>query len=77
MYKYIARRFPQKLESSILCGNKDDSKIGDVDMMERNKPGDAVEKGYRSEQRPLRIINSTAPIRVCDNGGWTDTWFAE
>ncbi|HEX8150360.1 MAG TPA: hypothetical protein VF591_24465 [Pyrinomonadaceae bacterium] len=25
---------------------------------------------------PPRIINSTAPIRVCDNGGWTDTWFA-
>lgn len=25
----------------------------------------------------LRIINSVAPIRVCDNGGWTDTWFAE
>ena len=24
-----------------------------------------------------RIINSVAPIRVCDNGGWTDTWFAE
>jgi D-glycero-alpha-D-manno-heptose-7-phosphate kinase len=23
-----------------------------------------------------RIINSTAPVRVCDNGGWTDTWFA-
>src|SRR5437868_6084169 len=23
-----------------------------------------------------RVINSTAPIRVCDNGGWTDTWFA-
>jgi D-glycero-alpha-D-manno-heptose-7-phosphate kinase len=22
------------------------------------------------------IINSVAPIRVCDNGGWTDTWFA-
>ncbi|MCX6606824.1 MAG: hypothetical protein NTV52_25020 [Acidobacteria bacterium] len=21
-------------------------------------------------------INSVAPIRVCDNGGWTDTWFA-
>ncbi|MGE5139500.1 MAG: hypothetical protein ACM3JD_08575 [Rudaea sp.] len=29
------------------------------------------------EQKPLRIINSVAPIRVCDNGGWTDTWFAE
>jgi D-glycero-alpha-D-manno-heptose-7-phosphate kinase len=22
------------------------------------------------------IINSVAPIRICDNGGWTDTWFA-
>ncbi|MCE5258411.1 MAG: GHMP kinase [Chloroflexi bacterium] len=26
---------------------------------------------------PVRIINSVAPIRICDNGGWTDTWFAE
>lgn len=25
---------------------------------------------------PLRVINAVAPIRVCDNGGWTDTWFA-
>jgi D-glycero-alpha-D-manno-heptose-7-phosphate kinase len=24
-----------------------------------------------------RIINSVAPIRLADNGGWTDTWFAE
>ena len=31
------------------------------------------EKGARE---PLRIINSVAPIRICDNGGWTDTWFA-
>jgi D-glycero-alpha-D-manno-heptose-7-phosphate kinase len=23
-----------------------------------------------------RVITSTAPVRVCDNGGWTDTWFA-
>ena len=30
----------------------------------------------RSQVRPLRVINSVAPIRVCDNGGWTDTWFA-
>jgi len=30
-----------------------------------------------SEQgRLLRIINAVAPIRICDNGGWTDTWFA-
>ena len=30
-----------------------------------------------TQERPLRIINSVAPIRICDNGGWTDTWFAE
>jgi D-glycero-alpha-D-manno-heptose-7-phosphate kinase len=29
------------------------------------------------QQKPLRVINSVAPIRICDNGGWTDTWFAE
>ena len=28
-------------------------------------------------RRASRIVNSVAPIRVCDNGGWTDTWFAE
>ena len=27
--------------------------------------------------KPLCIINCAAPIRICDNGGWTDTWFAE
>lgn len=27
-------------------------------------------------RKPLFIINSAAPIRICDNGGWTDTWFA-
>jgi D-glycero-alpha-D-manno-heptose-7-phosphate kinase len=35
--------------------------------------GSMNKKGVR---RPLRIINSVAPIRICDNGGWTDTWFA-
>jgi len=30
----------------------------------------------KSGRRPLRIINGVAPIRICDNGGWTDTWFA-
>ena len=30
----------------------------------------------KDHKRPLRIINSHAPIRICDNGGWTDTWFA-
>jgi D-glycero-alpha-D-manno-heptose-7-phosphate kinase len=23
------------------------------------------------------IIRSAAPIRICDHGGWTDTWFAQ
>ena len=25
---------------------------------------------------PIRIINSVARF-ICDNGGWTDAWFAE
>jgi D-glycero-alpha-D-manno-heptose-7-phosphate kinase len=29
-----------------------------------------------SADQPQRIIASAAPIRICDNGGWTDTWFA-
>ena len=24
----------------------------------------------------LRTLHATAPIRICDNGGWTDTWVA-
>ncbi|MEO7910895.1 MAG: GHMP kinase [Roseiflexaceae bacterium] len=29
-----------------------------------------------STEIPLRVVNSAAPIRICDIGGWTDTWFA-
>jgi len=25
---------------------------------------------------PFRVVNARTPIRICDNGGWTDTWFA-
>ena len=25
---------------------------------------------------PSRTLHATARIRICDNGGWTDTWFA-
>jgi D-glycero-alpha-D-manno-heptose-7-phosphate kinase len=25
--------------------------------------------------RPVRYVNARAPVRVCDLGGWTDTWF--
>ncbi len=24
----------------------------------------------------MRTVSSAAPLRICDNGGWTDTWFA-
>lgn len=27
--------------------------------------------------RGKRVLHATAPIRICDLGGWTDTWFAE
>ena len=30
-----------------------------------------------SIHNPDYIVNSVAPIRICDNGGWTDTWFAK
>jgi D-glycero-alpha-D-manno-heptose-7-phosphate kinase len=30
----------------------------------------------RGETRPLYVVNAAAPVRICDNGGWTDTWFA-
>ena len=26
--------------------------------------------------KSFRVINSVAPIRINDLGGWTDTWFA-
>ncbi len=29
-----------------------------------------------SSERPIAVVNAAAPIRVCDNGCWTDTWFA-
>jgi len=30
-----------------------------------------------TDRQAQRIINCVAPIRICDNGGWTDTWFAK
>ncbi len=32
--------------------------------------------GVGEPRLPLRVVNAVAPIRICDNGGWTDTWFA-
>jgi hypothetical protein len=27
------------------------------------------------EEKSLKRVNAVAPIRICDIGGWTDTWF--
>lgn len=35
-----------------------------------------AEQMSSNDPSPDYIINSVAPIRICDNGGWTDTWFA-
>jgi D-glycero-alpha-D-manno-heptose-7-phosphate kinase len=29
-----------------------------------------------SSPAPTRTVQATAPVRICDIGGWTDTWFA-
>ena len=31
----------------------------------------------RNGSQAIWLITSVAPIRICDNGGWTDTWFAQ
>ena len=31
---------------------------------------------WAHDEAPQRLIAASAPMRVCDNGGWTDTWFA-
>lgn len=33
--------------------------------------------GNTDGHKSIRVITSVAPIRICDNGGWTDTWFAQ
>ena len=32
--------------------------------------------GGKRNGKPIATIHATAPIRICDIGGWTDTWFA-
>ena len=32
--------------------------------------------GATGSREPIATIHATAPIRICDIGGWTDTWFA-
>ena len=46
-----------------------DVRIATPNVLERDIRGDDLQWGT-----PL-VITASAPVRVCDNGGWTDTWF--
>lgn len=39
--------------------------------------GSGHDGGVDRDPAPIEIVNATAPIRICDIGGWTDTWFSE
>ena len=44
----------------------------------KDKDGKTVMKDRRAADRYWReplVITASTPVRVCDNGGWTDTWF--
>jgi len=47
-----------------------------VDRNYRALKHTSIKRRTMSYRQPISIINSVAPIRICDNGGWTDTWFA-
>jgi D-glycero-alpha-D-manno-heptose-7-phosphate kinase len=36
---------------------------------------DSVERTGDTPGKIQSVIKATAPVRICDNGGWTDTWF--
>ena len=39
-------------------------------------PNSRIILPHLSKTMKRRILNAAAPIRICDIGGWTDTWFA-
>ena len=47
---------------------------GEFPMCKRFRLRDGF--GYDYKLAMNRIVNAIAPTRVCDLGGWTDTWFA-
>ena len=40
------------------------------------RPSGKLPRMSRPQDTPDVVVNSVAPIRICDNGCWTDTWFA-
>ena len=40
------------------------------------RPSVKLPRMSRPQDTPDVVVNSVAPIRICDNGCWTDTWFA-
>src|SRR4051794_9679048 len=41
----------------------------------REPPGLRAGAGRLVASAPVRVVHATAPTRICDLGGWTDTWF--
>ncbi len=57
-------------------GQSDQSGGARAASLETARVGEHVASMVDGSPGPLRIVNAAAPIRICDNGGWTDTWFA-
>jgi D-glycero-alpha-D-manno-heptose-7-phosphate kinase len=50
--------------------------LPDPDQERTAAPGITASRVIRVDSpAPLGIVNAAAPVRICDNGGWTDTWF--
>ena len=41
----------------------------------RSRPEPKLRMGPAASWDSARVIEASAPVRICDNGGWTDTWF--
>ena len=55
------------------CACDSDSRVPTRKLSHHTARHDGAVNG---QPAPLRVVHAAAPIRICDNGGWTDTWFA-
>ena len=74
----LARRHvrsrPSRLEAR--PGQGPSLRIGVPSVTFRTRSGTSGGGRMGEQGQPERVIRSVAPVRICDNGGWTDTWFA-
>jgi len=45
--------------------------------MKSGEQGDLSRENMPRQLPARKVISAVAPIRICDLGGWTDTWFAK